>query len=176
MDYEQDSQLRAALDSFEPTYREAEAEPRKSYMRGPIPEGRYSLMVDEAKFEISKTKYDKDGQVIGGGNAMLVWTLKVVAGPQKGALVRKFHVLKNDKDSLARLVGDLDVAGIKVPPRAEDGTGGLAELPDLIQSAVGAVIEATVKIQKDNPDNNVVYFNRSVSPSGTVTQGEPTPF
>lgn len=117
----------------------SEARPNRS---GPIPDGKYRVLVEELK--LTRTKTNK--------TPMLTWKLLIMDGDQRGR--HEWYNKVISAQSIEYVVKDLQMCGIDL--------GDLANLAAYLPQARG--VELDIRIESKHERRNV-YFNRRLDRS-----------
>lgn len=111
-------------------------------------DGRYQVLIDNVEY----TECDLDGN---DTPPTFVYTFVIQSEKDKDKRFRRFATLRNEK-SARYFKADLKKMGIPIPENPE-------ELPALLKSAVGLVIDVTVKSRSVNGRTyRDVYFDQCI--------------
>lgn len=126
------------LSRFDGDFAEAPVEEKKEF--DPVPDGKYQVNVEKVEVTTAKTS----------GNAMLKWTLKILAPSQCGRLLWRNNMMAT-RENIRWLKNDLHLCGLDLQK--------LSELPAHLEQLLDVKLEVTKRTKGDNEN---VYFNRRI--------------
>ena len=126
------------LSRFDGDFAEAPVEEKKEFEA--VPDGKYQVNVDKVEVTTAKTS----------GNALLKWTLKILAPTHRGRLLWRNNVMAT-RENIRWLKNDLHLCGLDLQK--------LSELPGHLEQLLDVKLEVTKRTKGDNVN---VYFNRRI--------------
>jgi hypothetical protein len=105
-----------------------------------VPDGKYQVNVDKVEITTAKTS----------GNAMLKWTLRILAPHFQNRLLWRNNVMAT-RENIRWLKNDLHVCGLDLPR--------LSDLPANLERLLDVRLEVTKRTKGDNAN---IYFNRRI--------------
>lgn len=132
----EDDQPDIDLAKFDSDFAEAPVEEKKEF--DSVPDGKYQVNVDKVEITTAKTS----------GNAMLKWTLRILAPRHQNRLLWRNNVMAT-RENIKWLKNDLHVCGLDLQK--------LSDLPANLERLLDVKLEVTKRTKGDNEN---VYFNR----------------
>lgn len=122
-------------------------------------DGQYRVIIEKVDY----AEQDNEGNEC---DPTFVFTFTIKEGENEGLKFRRFTTLRNEK-SFSYFKRDLQIIGIPIPRDPE-------ELPNVTRSAVGVIIEVTIKSRMYNDKKyKDVYFDKRI---GKEQRQEENPF
>jgi hypothetical protein len=106
-----------------------------------VPDGKFHVNVDKVEITTAKTS----------GNAMLKWTLRILAPSSVGRLLWRNHVMAT-RENIRWLKNDLHLCGLDLVK--------LSDLPDNLERLLDVKLEVTKRTKGENVN---IYFNRRLA-------------
>ena len=138
------------LATFDKDFAEAPVEEKEF---DDIPDGKYQVNVDKVEITTAKTS----------GNAMLKWTLRILAPRYQNRLLWRNNVMAT-RENIRWLKNDLHVCGLDLQK--------LSDLPAHLERLLDVKLEVTKRTKGDSEN---VYFNRRIvtdAPTGGGGDGQ----
>ncbi len=148
------------------------------FNNSPIPNGKYMAKIVESTVRDREIKVkDETGETIKQTAPVLYMYLKILTGEAKGRNVFPFCPRLDQIEGITNAARNLRVIlGDKIPGKEANGefvldaAGFLDEVEGLAKSAIGEVVEITVKDSKKTRDDGTffqsVYINRGLGEDG----------